>query len=102
MDFIKSYGTTHFHNDGNELQLTGYIRSVMLNIPTKFEVILKELNFCEILGILSSFDLRTINYTFMVLKCMKFTRKTISVQNCNGLGLIKIYSAYLIFKLWEC
>ena len=69
----------------------------MFNILTKFEVNLKKLNFCEILGILSSFNLRTINYTFMVLKCMKFTRKIISVQNCNGLEIIKIYSAYFTF-----
>ena len=30
----------------------------------------------------------------MVMKCMKFIRKTISVQ--NGLGIIKIYSTYKV------
>ena len=48
----------------------------MLNIPTKFEGILKKLKLLEILGVLNSFDLRTVIYTLMVLKCMKFTRKT--------------------------
>ena len=51
----------------------------MLNIPKEFEVILKKLKFCEILGTLGSFNLRTVSYTFMVLKCMKFTRKLSSV-----------------------
>ena len=32
---------------------------------------------------------------------MKFTRKMTSVQNCNGLGIIKIYSSYFIFT-WYC
>ena len=57
------------------MKLTGYIKSILLNIPTKFEAILKKLNFCEILGILNNFDLGTVIYNFMVLKCMKFTRK---------------------------
>ena len=35
----------------------------MLNIPTKFDVILKKLIFCESLGTLNNFDLRTIIYT---------------------------------------
>ena len=39
------------------MKLTGYIRGVMLNIPTKLEGILKKLNFCQILGILNNFDL---------------------------------------------
>ena len=81
------------------MKLTGYIRDVLLNIPTKFEGILRKLNFCEILGILNNFDLRTVIYTFMVLKCMKFTRKTSLIHNCNGLAMIKIYSTYFHFHL---
>ena len=42
MGFIKGYG---FPNEWNELQLTGYIRGVMLHFPTKFEGILKILKF---------------------------------------------------------
>ena len=34
-------------------------------------------------------------YTFMVLKCMTFTRKTVIV-NCYGIGMIKLYSAYKV------
>ena len=81
------------------MKLTGYIRGVMLNIPTKFEGILKDLNFYEILGILSNFDLRSVIYTFMVLKCMKFTRKTSLVCKYNGLAMNEIYSAYFHFHL---
>ena len=61
----------------------------MLNIPTKFEGIQKKFNFCEILGILSNFDLRTVFYTFMVLEYMKFTRKTSLVCNNNGFAMVK-------------
>ena len=88
-----------FPNEWNELQFTGYIRGVMLNVPTKFEGILKKSNFCEILGILSSFNFRTVIYTFMVLKYMNFTRKTSLVQNYTGLAVIKLYSAYICFHL---
>ena len=76
------------------MKLIGYIRDVLLNIPTKFEGILKKLNFYEILGILNNFDLRTAIYTFMVLNYMKFTRKTSLVCNYNGIEIIKIYSTY--------
>ena len=58
------------------MKLTGYLRDVNVNIPSKFEGILKKLIFCEVLDILNNFDFRTVIYTFMVLKCMKFTRKT--------------------------
>ena len=71
----------------------------MHNILTKFEGILKKLFFCDILGILNSFDLRTVINMFMVLKCMKFTRKTSLVQNYNGLAMIKLYSTYFWFHL---
>ena len=66
----------------------------MLNIPTKFEGILKKLKFLWNLGPFSNFDLRTIIYTFMVLKCMTFTRKQVLVGKLNGLAMVKIYSAY--------
>ena len=32
----------------------------------------------------------------MVLKCMKFTRKTVLLTNCYGIGMIKLYSAYKV------
>ena len=32
----------------------------------------------------------------MVLKCIKFTRKTSLVHNYNGLAMIELYSAYLL------
>ena len=35
-------------------------------------------------------------YTFKVLKCINLPEKMISVQNCNGLGIIKIYSTYKV------
>ena len=76
------------------MKLTGYLKDILLNIPTKFEEILKKLNFfCEILGILNNFDLRTIIYTLLVLRYMKFTRKKqVLVYNKNGLTMVKIYS----------
>ena len=52
----------------HELKLVVYVKGSEVNIPTKFQVILKKLNF-------QWFHLRTVIYTFMVLKCMKFTRK---------------------------
>ena len=79
------------------MKLTGYIKDVLLNFPIKFEGILMQLNFCEILGILNNFDLRTVIYTFMVLKCMKFTRKKVLVCKLNGLAMVKTYSAYFHF-----
>ena len=81
------------------MKLTGYIKGVMLNIPTKFEGIQKKLNFCEILGILKKFDLSTVVLPFMVLKCMKFTRKTSLVHNENGLAMVEIYSTYFSLSL---
>ena len=64
-----------FPIEWNLMKLTGYLRDVLLNIPTKYEGILKKLNFCEILSILNNFDLGTVIYTFMLLTCMKYTRK---------------------------
>ena len=52
----------------------------MLNIPTKFEGILKKLKFQWNLGLLGNFRFLLMIYTFMVLKCMKFTRKTVVVN----------------------
>ena len=45
MGLIKIYGTTQFPIDWNCMKLTGYIKDVLLNIPTKFEGILKKLKF---------------------------------------------------------
>ena len=54
---------------------TGSIRGVLLNIPTNFEGILKKLKFCETLGILNNFDLRTVIYTFMGLEMYEIYQK---------------------------
>ena len=88
-----------FPIEWNWMKLTGYIKGAMHNIPTKFEGILKKLKFYEILSILTNFYLRTVIYTFMVLKYMIFTRKTSLVYNRNGLVKIKIYSTYFHFHL---
>ena len=53
------------------------------------------------LGILNNFDLRPVIYTSMVLKCMKFTRRTSLICNYNGTEMIKLYSTYFAFT-WYC
>ena len=47
----------------------------MLNVPTEFEGILKNLTFYEMLGLFNKFRLYLTIYIFMVWECMKFTRK---------------------------
>ena len=42
MGLIKRYGTTHFPMNGLSCNLQEYIRGIMLNIPTKFEVNFEE------------------------------------------------------------
>ena len=42
--------------------------------------------------------LKPIIYTFMVLKYMKFIRKTTFVQNFNGLGTIEKYIVTILFS----
>ena len=65
-----------FPIEWNYMKLTGYIRGVMLNIPTKFERILKKLNICEILGILKKkIDLRTVVYTLYGIEMYEMYQK---------------------------
>ena len=38
----------------------------------------------------------------MVWKCLKFTRKMTSVQNCDGIEIIKLYTAHKVIILEFC
>ena len=83
-------------NCPNDLKLTGCTRGGVRIIPTKFEVIPKKFNFLWNIGILGNFSFRPVISTFMVLKCLKFIRKTVIVQNHYGIGMIRLYTAHKV------
>ena len=75
MSLIKSYGTTHFLMNGMSCILQDTLGVLCLTFLQKFEAILKKLKFCEILGILNNFDLRTVIYAFYGIEMYEIYRK---------------------------
>ena len=87
-----------FNIGPNEMKLAVCTLGGVINIPTKFEAILKKLNFWWILGILSNFSFKTVISTFMALECLKFIRKTASVKTVMVLEWLNYILHMFILK----